>query len=223
MTQIAILVPVLGRPERALPLAQSAAAGTDIPYRLVFLCSPEDGPQIDACQQAGDTIVVDWNAGPGDYARKISHGYQATSEPWIFTGADDLIFHPGWAREALRVAGDTGALVIGTNDLGNPQVKRGLHSTHSLFAREYCDDPGASWDGPGTVYSTAYDHQWIDAEAVAVAKQRGVWAFAYRSVVEHTHFLWGKSPHDATYSKALARGREDAALYRERHRLYLSA
>ena len=222
-SQVAILVPVLGRPHRALPLASSAAHGTDIPYRLLFLCSPEDGAEIDACQQVGDVHVVDWNAGPGDYARKINEGYRLTKEEWIFTAADDLVFHPGWASAALRVAEDTGASVVGTDDGWNPKVRAGLHSTHTLIRRSYIDDVGASWDGPGVVFHEGYDHQWVDTECCAEAMQRKVWAFSRQSLVEHLHPMAHKAEMDSTYERGLSQGREDAALYRRRRSLYLSA
>lgn len=220
---IAILVPVLGRPERALPLAQSAAHGTDVPYRLVFLCSPEDGAQIDACQLAGDTIVVDWPAGPGDYARKINHGYRHTTEPWIFTAADDLVFHPGWARAVLQTARSSGGKVIGTQDGWNGAVTAGKHSTHSLVERSYVDTEGSSWDGPGVLLHEGYDHQYVDTELVALARDRGVFVMARDAYVEHLHPMAHKSRMDATYRKGLAKGREDGRLYDRRRRLYLSA
>lgn len=220
---LAILVPVLGRPERALPLAESAARATDLPYRLLFLCSPEDGAEIDACQQAGDTLVVDWAAGAGDYARKINAGYRATTEPWIFTAADDLVFHPGWARSALATARSTGCSVIGTQDGWNGAVKAGRHSTHSLVSRAYVEREGASWDGPGIVLHEGYDHQYVDTELVAVARQRGTFAMAWDALVEHLHPMAHKARMDATYRKGLRASREDGGLYDRRRRLYLSA
>lgn len=221
-SQIAIIVPVLNRPHRALPLAKSAAHGTDIPYRLLFVCSPEDGTQIDACQEAGDTLVVDRECGPGDYAYKTNAGYRATREPWVFTAADDLIFHPRWASAALEIAEANDAHVVGTDDMWNPKVRQGLHSTHTLVRRSYIDDPGASWDGPGILFHEGYSHQWVDTELVAVARARDVWAFSRQSRVEHLHPFAQKSVMDATYEKGLAKGREDGRLFHERRRLYLS-
>jgi len=223
VNRIAILVPVLGRPERALPLAQSAARGTDVPYSLTFMCSPDDDAEIAACSEAGDVIVVDWPAGPGDYARKINAGYRATTEPFVFTAADDLIFHPGWASAALELADRIEASVIGTDDLWNPMVRRGDHSTHTLVRRSYVELEGASWDGPGTVFCEEYDHQYVDTELVACARARGVWAFCREARVEHLHPFAHKSAMDETYRKGLARGREDRRLYDQRSRLYLSA
>ncbi len=193
-----------------------------MPYRLLFLCSPDDDDEIAACSEAGDVLVVDWPAGPGDYARKINAGYRATAEPFVFTAADDLSFHAGWATAALAAA-ETGASVIGTDDLWNPAVRRGEHSTHSLIRRSYVDLEGASWDGPGIVYHEGYDHQFVDTELVAVARQRGAWAFCAGARVEHLHPMAHKADMDDTYRKGLAKGRDDRRLFDARRRLYLSA
>ena len=107
--------------------------------------------------------------------------------------------------------------VVGTNDLGNPEVKKGKHSTHSLVRRSYVAEHGLTWDArPGIVYSDAYEHQWVDTEMVSVAIDRDVFVFCGASVVEHLHPLWGKGVMDDTYRKALDRRREDAALFRRR-------
>mgnify|MGYP003460380992 FL=1 len=219
---IDILVPMLRRAEQVETLARNIAAFTEPPYTLLWICSPDDGAVIDACQQWGDTHVVNWQPGPGDYARKINAGYRLTSSPWIFTGASDLKFHDRWVENALAQA--NGYAVVGTNDMHNPVVKRGDHSTHTLIRRAYIDGPGASFDGPGIVYSEAYDHQYVDTELVWLAKRRDVWAHAADSLVEHLHPFWnGRRGMDATYEKGLARGRDDARLFEQRKSVYLSA
>ena len=218
VAEIVVVVPVLGRPQNAEPVARSLGDA----HRLVFVCSPEDGEQIAACEATwADVIVAPFEAGHGDFARKVNLAYRMTDEPWIFQAADDVTFHAGWSQAALACAEATGALVVGTQDGGNPEVKRGRHSTHTLIARSYVDDPGASWDGPGSVFSEAYGHQFCDTELVALAKQRGVWAFADGARVTHEHPFWvGRGLMDATYEKGLATSREDARLYRTRERLW---
>lgn len=218
---IDILVPMLGRADSVERLARNIAAMTEPPYTLLWLCSPDDGAVIDQCQLWGDTHVVDWQPCPGDYARKINAGYRLTSSAWIFTGASDLKFHDGWVEAAMPKM--AGADVVGTNDMHNAVVKKGDHSTHSLIRRSYVDELGASFDGPGIVYSEAYDHQFVDTELVWLAKRRGVWSHARGSLVEHLHPFWnGRRGMDATYEKGLAKGREDSRLFEQRKSLYLS-
>lgn len=221
MTEIVVVVPVLGRPDSAAPLAESWEAARRVPQRLLFVCSPSDTWQIAACRATGeDYLVATWEPGSGDFARKVNLAYRESAEPWLFQAADDVRFEPGWDDAALACAAETGAQVVGTDDGANPSVRRGLHSTHSLIARSYVDDPGASMDGSGSVFSEAYDHQMCDLELVELAKARGVWTFAHESKVAHQHWLWGTAVKDATYMKGEARARVDQRLYSRRRRLW---
>ena len=214
---LVILVPVLGRPHRAAPLVESLRRSGALDYRLLFLVSPGDDEERRACEETGaDVLEVPWEAGPGDYAKKINYGYRSTTEPWLFLGADDLCFCEGWDIAALSMALDTGAGVVGTDDLFNPKVRKGEHSTHTFVRRSYIDDVGGAWDGPGFIYHEGYDHQYVDTELVEAAKRRGEWAFAHKSRVEHLHVFAGKSDTDSTYQKALRAGEADRRLYRQR-------
>ena len=157
----------------------------------------------------------------GDYLRRVKLAAELTDEPWVFQAADDVRFEPGWDEALIRCAEQTGALVIGTQDGGNPTVKAGRHSTHTLIARSYIEDPGASMDGPGTAFSTAYGHQWCDTELVELAKHRGVWAFCHEARVTHLHPFWvGREGMDDTYRLGLSTSRTDARIYMRRQRMW---
>lgn len=223
---IDILVPVLRRPDRAFPLIESVRDSTSVQWELVFVVSEGDNVEMSAIVATSlhlgvrDKIricQVPWQPGPGDYARKINHAFSETSSTWVFLGADDLRFHPLWDTAAIGCAQARQANVIGTDDLGNSQVRRGKHSTHSLIRRGYAEEFGLTWDGvPGMVYSDAYDHQYVDTELVSVAIDRGVFVFCKDSVVEHLHPLWGKGTMDDTYRKALEHGHADGLLFQRR-------
>lgn len=225
MNSVAILVPVLGRPQALHPLVESVVSSTSVPWHLYFLCSPGDEEAEDVClvlEEQDDRITVwtvEWEAGFADWARKINYGYEETDEPWLLLGATDLRFHPGWDHAAFAVAEETGAGVVGTNDLGNRTVMRGLHSTHPLVRRSYADEQGTI-DETGKVLHEGYAHQWVDTELVQTAMMRDEWAFAADSHVEHLHPFWRKSKNDATYDKALSTSREDHRYYSQRERLW---
>ena len=151
--RILVAIPVLQRPANAQPVIDSLTE-SDANVRAVFVCSPGDRQQIAACEKTGtETLVTTHPPIKGDFAHKMNLAYRESSEPWIFQAADDIRFEAGWDKALLRTAKETGAKVIGTQDGGNPSVKRGIHSTHTLIARSYIDDPGASMDGPGSVFS----------------------------------------------------------------------
>lgn len=213
---ITIIVPVYGRAHQINPLLENIAAATSSDHGVVFVCSPNDTEALQACEESGErTLVTGWGPGHGDFAKKVNLAYSSTDSEWIFQGATDIEFEAGWDLAALEVA-ESGPLVIGTNDEGNPSVVSGEHSTHTLIARSYCDDPGASMDGPGAVFSLAYLHNFVDSELVKLAQSRGVWAFSRESVVRHNHPHWGRSPMDATYELGLSSFQRDRITFNTR-------
>jgi hypothetical protein len=234
VTTVAVIVPVLARPHRVEPLLASLA---DEPRAWpVFIASEGDHEEIAAIERERTTpggmvvagLRTDTYPDRGQYAMKINDGYRwaaalsADDAPptWLFTGADDLTFHPGWLDAALAAHEQHGGRVVGTNDMWNPSVRNGRHSTHSLIRMDYIAELGCSFDGPGIVYHDGYDHQCVDNEAVFVAKQRGEFVHAADSFVEHLHPFAKKGKMDATYEKALARGRDDIRLFRDRQRAH---
>jgi hypothetical protein len=229
--EIVVVVPVLNRPQNAHPVAISFARAQTVPSSLLFVTSLGDDAQHVACRVAladmeflsgatGDILTIPDEPGPGDFARKINAAYRLTREPFLFQAADDVEFEHGWDAEVLKAQTATGAGVVGTNDDGNRRVIAGLHSTHTLIARRYVDEQGGSMDGPGTVFSESYGHQYADTELVELAKVRAEWAFAPRAVVRHNHPFWGRGEMDDTYRKGQATGAADRRLYLQRERTF---
>jgi hypothetical protein len=222
--EITVIIPVLGRPQNAAQVSESIHAAATTPTRVLFVCSPGDDAQIAACRGCdADTMIVTWEPSFGDFAKKTNAGYRESDTPFIFAGADDLLFYSGWDQAAIDAIGELG--VCGTNDNGNPMVIKGRHSTHSLISRAYIEDPGATFlDGPGVVYCEDYDHQQVDNELVTAAQMRGQWAFSDYPIVEHLHPFWPgadgqpKGQMDKTYEKALSGSRHDRDIYLQRYR-----
>lgn len=213
---ITLLIPVLGRPERAAPLVVSIQAATREEHEIVFVASPHDAKQIAACRETGQrTLVTPFPRENGDYARKVNYGIAETTGEWVFQGADDLRFHEGWDTAALA----TGAPLTGTNDLGNPLVKRGGHATHSLAQRAYIEEQGTI-DEPGKLLHEGYTHCWVDNELVETALARGAFRSARRSYVEHLHPIWHKGTDDATYRRGQEHYQRDFALFTRRRPLW---
>lgn len=214
---LAILVPMLGRPHRVEPLLASIRAATP-DARVLFLTSPDDTEVHDAIDRAGMERLDVPRFRKGDYARKINHGYRHTTEPLLFTAADDLHFHPGWFEIATRKLGPQIG-VVGTNDLCNSRTRWG-HSTHSLVTRDYADRFGTI-DEPGKILHEGYPHEYVDDELVGTAKKRRAYIHASRAIVEHLHPMASKAPMDEQYRKQGARMRAGRALYERRSRLWM--
>jgi len=202
--ELVVIVPVLRRAHRVVPLVASLEAATPEPHRLVFVASATDRPMIEEVERftgessAAISLEVLAPARVGDYARKINYVAATSSEPFLFLGADDLHFHPGWYPAARAMLVD-GVGVVGTQDLApTKRSQAGEHSTHFLVAREYVGR--GTIDEPGKLLHEGYPHEWVDDEFVETAKSRQAWAFAEASVVEHLHPSWGKSPRDGLYN-----------------------
>jgi len=217
---IDVLVPTIGRADRLAAVAANIHAATDAEHRVVFIVECEDEASDDAATATGDTVILNRHA--PNYAGAIQTGYEATDGEYLFCGSDDLRFHHGWDRHAIATMEALPHLrVVGTNDLLNPYVQAGTHATHSLVARRYLDEVGGVIDaGPGSFLHEGYDHQFTDTEFIGTAKARAVFAPCMDSIVEHMHFLAGKSDHDATYERAYAELAADEATYMARRELW---
>lgn len=210
---------MLGRPDSAERLAQNLVDVLSDQHtaRITFIANESDEEVVRRLHyMPEDFIVLPGEPQPGDYARKINIGFEATSGDWVLLGASDIKLHECWDVCAVEIGEQYQAGVVGTNDMGNPTVQAGNHSTHPFVHRKYIEDWGGGWDGPGVVYHEGYFHQYVDTELVTVAQQRGMWVFAHGSNVEHLHPFWKKGEHDATYERGLGHSGRDAQLFRRR-------
>lgn len=214
MAEVAIIVPVLGRPEHAATFMESLRANTPKgTYRVVVVCSQRSDAQV--WSEYG--LYVPLNEGIVTFAEKCNWAYRNTTEPWLFFCGSDVTFESFWLQPAQKLMAK-GFKVIGTNDKGNRAVMAGDHATHMFVERGYIDSVGASWDGPGVVFHE-YRHNFCDTELVMAAKMRGVWSPCLRSIVRHNHHLWNSSvEHDDVYKLGEASWDVDAAEFTERVR-----
>lgn len=211
---LAILVPVLDRPQRVGPLIESVNACTP-DANLLFLCSPGDRAEIKAVEKSGaNHVVVPWPCGPGDYSRKMNLGFRETTEEFVFLGADDLRFHPGWFEACLEAHHRTSACVIGTNDGSNARVLAGQHSTHTLVHRDY----GAcgTVDRADILLTEMYTHEFVDDEFIQTAIWRNTYVHARSARVEHLHPDWGLAEMDDTYRRGRSGRAQDQRTYMSR-------
>jgi hypothetical protein len=222
--EVAVIVPVAQRNNaQAFMDTLAASVTTDqlMQVRVYVMTDADDietqNPWSQAISLEHDVLDVHrYLRSMGSFAEKVNRGYEISSEPWLLLVGDDVRFHKGWLDQAMQTARSTGKSVIGTNDLGNPAVMAGEHATHMLIRRDYIDQAGASWDGPGVVCHEGYRHWYVDNEIVLAAKQRGEWAPCLAAHVEHLHPLFGKGETDAVYRLGQAAAEGDAALFKDR-------
>lgn len=218
---VAVLIPVLGRPANAARVAESIRE-SDARATPLFLVSPGDDAELAAVEATGEPFyVMKWpGGGNGDYARKMNYGFREARADfeWVFLGADDLVFYPGWFDACLRRHAATYACVVGTNDLGNPRTIRGYHSTHTLVHRDYLEC--GTIDEDGKILHEGYDHQYVDDEFIQTAMFRRTYVHAHDARVEHLHPNWGKSVEDETYRRGAAHFDEDRSLFERRQAMW---
>jgi hypothetical protein len=212
---LAVLVPVLARPQNVVPLVESVREATPQLSTLLFIASPGDEAELAELERAGVEYVVK----EGNYATKINEGAAMTTEPYLFTGADDLRFYPGWFEAAFEKMLVEGVEVVGTQDLCNPRVIAGEHATHFVVTRHYYEQWGTVDERPA-IFHEGYPHEYVDDELIGTAKMRELYAFAGDSVVEHLHPLAGKAPTDALYEASAKRMRAGRPLFERRRRLW---
>ncbi len=224
---LTVLIPALARPQNVEPTLVSLEMSTAAERREgwtitpLFICSSDDQEECDEVRAHGLTpLIHGMKHDDCQYSRKINAGVATTDSDWLFLGADDLDFHYGWLRAAIDVHIATGKLVIGTQDLGNQLVKKGLHATHSLVHRDYVKL--GTIDTPGILLHPLYDHNACDVEFCETAMYRDQWAFAEDSIVEHLHPLWHPRTvkRDEVYHKGLKNSARDKLLLRHRRPLW---
>lgn len=226
-SDLLVVLPVLGRPHRALPLLRSLRDATPEPFAVRVVATAGDKRVVESYRAAGQELGLDLvldtlvPRAAGDYAHKVNQAYRVSDEPFLFLGADDLDFKPGWwssARSIMERYPTVG--VVGTNDLAPTERSRtGEHSTHCVVRRSYVEAHGLI-TGEDAILFEGYHHEYVDDELVGTAKKRGAWAYCFESVVEHLHPHWGKAPTDRLYQQQARRMAKSRALFQQRRRLW---
>jgi hypothetical protein len=228
---IDVLIPTLGRPDRLRTIHDNIVEATVNPVLVWFIVEAHDIDSYEAARAIEGQAVACVNTRTASYAGAINTAYRLGANPWLFAGADDLRFWPGWDKQAFEafdaeLAADVPSetvvpAVIGTNDQLNPYVAARTHATHYLVRRHYLDEIGGVIDeGPGSFQNEGYRHNYVDTEFIATARHRGMFLPCLDSIVEHLHVSVGKTPRDATHDKADASYAADAALYESRCHLW---
>ena len=212
---VAVIVPTVGRPGRVAAVTENVLESTDH-ANIYFVCEADDQATIDTVADTlGANLII--NRRSRNYAGAINTGMESTDEPYLFAGADDLLFQAGWFETSVGLMSEQ-VKVVGTNDLYNPEVLSGSHATHYLVDRTYASTGCA--DAPGQMLCELYEHNYCDTEFIQTAMSRGCFAPCLGSVVEHRHWAWGKATMDQTYEKGARTAAVDHARFMSRRWLW---
>ena len=213
----AILIPSLNRPQRIRPTAEAIHAATPEPHRIYWLVSDWESEQ--AIGQLGEWCATDYDTTDRRYVTRMNKLVSQLDDDvdFIFFGSDDVIHHPGWVREAMRVFADPTIQLVVVNDLRNQ------NGTQAIIRRAYLEF--ATFDAPGMPFHRGYQHNFADTEQFLTAHVRGVYARSMSSFVEHLHPVMNgpkKIDWDDTYLNAAKGFDKDQELFRARAELIVA-
>ena len=205
---VGILIPTM-RAHLIPTLIKNITATTPSAHTVYWACTRKS-----ECERAlrGQTVLLDEG---GFWPQRINALFTLSTEPYVFLGADDVVFHPEWLElafacmEKLQNVG-----IVSVNDLNNP------YGTSSLISREYIERFGGTMDGSGPIIHPGYHHNWSDTELRQTGEHRGRWVYCEHSVVEHIHHDNGKAPYDEVYALGDKHLAQDVELFFSRHPLW---
>ncbi len=215
--ELTVIVPVLDRPANVEPLVTSFLENCPPDSHLMFVATDGDKDELDAVRASLQDRIYLLLTKRISWPNKINEAFLKVRDhtDWVLFGADDIAFHEGWFEQTKPFRDQDEIMVIGTNDLGNPRVIAGDHSTHTLVRASYL----GTIDDPNAIVHTGYRHTFVDDELLWTAKLRGVWVHCPSAVVEHLHPYWNKSRWDSTYAQGDLSLKHDGRLWRKRCKL----
>lgn len=206
----AILIPSLWRPQSLERVIGNIRDTTPETHGIYCVVDENDPASQEVCDRLG---VAYWTDQAGYFVPRIQFLFEHTTEPWFFTGSDDIVHNPGWLTEAFAVADEQIKVVCG-DDLGNAK------GTNFLVERAYVMERGGNFDTPGYVYFPEYLHNYSDDEMVSTGIYRGVYRRAPKSVVQSMHPTYGNAPLDDTYFRMYNSNDRDRDIYDSRKHLW---
>ena len=210
---VAVLIPSKGRAEQLKRNVQTLLE-CDVPNGvelcLVIAVCDDDWETIGAAAEFLSDNVHVTNRYPSSTA--VEGWNQAADcapfSDWLVLGADDIVFHASWLKEAMIVIAQTGARVIGLNDGHTDLNDYAPHyMVHHTFLQTYQG---------GHIVPPEYKSWWFDREICQRARDLGLYAPAWLAIAEHHHPDWGTAEMDATYTDAWALHDVDRETYRQR-------
>jgi glycosyltransferase involved in cell wall biosynthesis len=207
VADITVVIPSQDRPERLLRAVESVLSTA--PDAEVVCVLDRDDDASRAILRGLDVRSVLISGGVST-AERWNAGAIVASGDLFVTGADDLIFQPGWAEAALVDMQKLNNYGIVALNLG-PDFNFGLLASHFMASRKYC-----SLGQGGVLMPPVYQHGFCDVEVTYRATQshRIIHCEAARAVHEHPHN--GTAEEDDIYRKGKASHDEDDALFHQR-------
>ena len=203
----AVLIPAM-RPHLFEGLAQGIET-TAGPAKAYFMVGTPEGEK--ECSRLGVSWFRDEG---GTWGERLNYMAQHTTEPYLFLGADDVIFHPTWLNEAQAKMGENDGIVF-VADRQNPS------GTLALVSRMYLNQWSGCLDQPDVLIHPGYHHNFSECELREVGNVRKRCWLQHMATVEHVHWLTGRAEKDEVYELGQSRWDDDERLFRERAAMWV--
>lgn len=219
MTTVAVCIPTFGRAEKMARRVGDLLAQQEPPgVRVVVALSVVEGDRetvaaaealLDAhlgravmfAREHNATAVVGWNTA---YA-------MVAGADWFVLGADDIVWRVGWLNQALALAWQAGAQVVGLNDGGHTNLDD--YAPHYMASSWFCKEILG-----GYLVPPEYHSWWFDREICERARALGLYAPAWDAWADHRHPDWHQAAVDDTYRLGAQYHAADRVLYENRKR-----
>lgn len=186
--RFSLLIPTRGRPDGLTKCVESALDTADDPAQVDIWCYRDDDDE----SYNDLDLPVAWVTGPRITLSRTWNVLDAASGGDIVCHCgDDIIFQSnGWdsaVRGAFSQYADRIAFVYGRDGAQDAEL-----GTHGFVSRQWIDAVGYFCP---PLFSHDYNDTWLNVVAEVVGRR----VFLPDVLMEHMHWLWGKSDHDQTY------------------------
>lgn len=198
---LTVIVPSRGRPESALQLVNSIVDTRQISTTTMVLAVDRDDPMLDLYQQVAatrpDAARVEVVTGGWMVAALNEAAMRIVADPAVtavgFLGDDHRPRTPGWDAAYLSALAELGAGIVYGDDL----LQHEFVPTQCAMSASVVRALG--WMAHPTLKHMYVDTLWRDMFNVAGRRR-----YLPDVIVEHLHYLNGKSPEDEHYKRVNA-------------------
>lgn len=220
MSNVAMILPSKGRPAQLHKnvtnlLMQIPPDNVNLFVLLAVIFNDEPTVNVArdlavAWQETSTDVGIVYREPGTNVVQALNQGYAALkgTADWYVLGSDDQQYRSGWLAAALQVAHDTGAQVVGLNDL---HTNIAQYAPHYMMHADFIEG-----ELGGVMVPPEYKTWWFDREICERAQRAGLYAPAWGAIAEHCHPDWQTAELDDTYRLAMPDREADRRLYEER-------
>ena len=186
---ISVILPSLGRPSQLLRAIKNLHGSTKVELEIVVVLNHGDIESHAVMEQFENdkrikVVTMPSHCPKGRSQRCYQAGYEAASGPWFSFGADDYVYHQGWAEAALNCPNK------GFVSFHEPHWGSDL-ACQWMVTKEYIDEVMGGYFG-----LTYYYKQWSDNEVKIRAVNAGRWVYCAEAIIDHLDYAYTKEPMD---------------------------